>query len=99
MGKQDRRRKLTGLVVLVFTIILLTALSLGKRGFVQQLRIRNENRQLRKISETLKADKKRLETEKKNLEDPDYIEKVAREEYNMAKKNEKVLHVVPKEKK
>lgn len=39
-----------------------------------------------------------LETEKKNLQDPAYIEKLAREEYNMVKKNEIPVFIVENEK-
>ena len=39
-----------------------------------------------------------MEEEKEKLNDPEYIEKIAREKYGMAKEKEKVYRVVPKEK-
>lgn len=82
----------------MFLLTLVLLLSVGKRGFIQQIRVKYERKQLQKEIEVLEAEKKELEKEKENLNDPEYIEKVAREKYGMAKKNEKVYRVVPKEK-
>ena len=80
-------------------ITLLLLLSVGKRGFIQQYRVRQKRDRLKQEIEALQAEKKRLEEEKKKLSDPEQIEKIAREEYGMAKKNEKVYRVVPKQEK
>ena len=48
--------------------------------------------------ETLEEQKTILEEEKERLNDPEYIEKIAREKYGMAKEGEDVYRVVPKEK-
>jgi cell division protein FtsB len=47
---------------------------------------------------TLEKDKARASAEKKKLEDPAEVEKIAREKYGMSKKDEKVYRVIPKEK-
>ena len=47
--------------------------------------------------ESLQEEKKKLEEEKDKLNDPEQIEKIAREQYGMAKKDENVYRVVPKE--
>jgi len=84
---------------LLFLIILLIILSVGKRGFIQQLKLEKKTDELRENLETQKDEISRLEEEKAKLQTPEYKEKVAREKYGMAKENEKVYDVVPKEKK
>jgi len=88
-----------GIFIVLCFITLLLILSVGKRGFIQQFRIRQERERLRHEIDSLQVSKKLLEEEKENLNDPEQIEKIAREEYGMAKKNEKVYRVVPKQEK
>jgi len=85
------------LAVLIF-ITLLFFLSTDKRGFLQHLRIQKERHELKKEIAELDSLKTRLETEVESLDDPEKIEKIAREEYGMSKENETVYRVVPKEK-
>ena len=93
--KRRRRRWIFSFIVL---LILLFFLSIGKRGFIQHIRIKSEQHRLKREIVSLEKEKERLEEEKKKLNDPEHIEKIAREKYGMAKKNEKVYHVVPEKK-
>ena len=101
------------LFLLIFTAIILL-FSLGKRGFIQHIKLRLEQKRLKKEIEALKLQKEDLEkekellneinadlwhTEKELLNKPEYIEKTAREEYKMAKKGEKIYIIVPDKKK
>lgn len=91
-----KRRKLWILGFLaLFTLLLL--LSAGKRGFIQQYRVWRMIKQRHKKIQAIQEEKKRLEEEEKKLDDPEHIEKLARE-YGMAKEKEKIYRVVPKEK-
>ncbi len=92
-----KKARNTILGVLCFVTLVLL-LSMGKRGFLQQIRVRQEKKKLVQEIEALEAQKLALEEEKKKLNDPAHVEKVAREDYGMAKKDEKVYRVVPKEK-
>jgi cell division protein FtsL len=92
---QRRKRRVWVLPFLAF-LALLFLLSTGKRGFLQQVRVRRDRARIEKEIQRLKTQKMQLEEEKKKLADPAVVEKIAREQYGMAKKNEKVLHVVPK---
>jgi cell division protein DivIC len=93
--KKRKKRWIFGFIVL---LILLFLLSIGKRGFIQHIRIKIEQHRLKREIASLEKEKERLEEEKKKLDDPEHIEKIAREKYGMAKKNEKVYHVVPEKK-
>ncbi|RKY75330.1 hypothetical protein DRQ07_12040 [candidate division KSB1 bacterium] len=86
------------LFLLIFTAIILL-FSLGKRGFIQHIKLRLEQKRLKKEIEALKLQKEDLEKEKELLNKPEYIEKIAREEYKMAKKGEKIYIIVPDKKK
>ncbi len=92
-----RRRRSVWLFTLIGFLALLILLSTGKRGFLQQVRIQRERIRIEKEKQQLEASKRQLEEEKKRLNDSTEVERIAREQYGMAKKNEKVLHVVPKE--
>ena len=89
-----RRHFFLGLIIF---FILLILFSLGKRGFIQQIRIRRERVQLQQAIRSLETQKAELEEEKQKLNDPETVEKVAREEYGMAGDKEKVYRVIPKE--
>ena len=100
MNRKPIHNKRMGKIFIVLCFItLLLLLSVGKRGFIQQYRVRQERNRLKQEIESLQAGKKQLEEEKEKLNDPEQIEKIAREEYGMAKKNEKVYRVVPKQEK
>ncbi len=94
-----RKRKRTFIIALTFFLLLLILFSTGKHGFIQQIRVQHERKRLVQENKRLQAEKQAKEEEKEKLNDPEYVEKVAREEYGMAKENEKVYRVVPKEKK
>jgi len=93
----NHNKRRIGILFLLIFLTLLLILSTGKRGFIQHYRIRQERKRLQRELESLQAEKKRLEEEKDKLNDPEQIEKIAREQYGMAKKDEHVYRVVPKE--
>jgi len=75
--------------------MMILLLSSGKRGFIEQIRAHFKKARLKKEITELNNVKEELEKGEKELDDPETIEKIAREEYGMAKSDEKVYHVVP----
>lgn len=62
---------------------------------MQYIRQTSYKKQLEKDIQSLEKEKQQLEKEAKRLKtDMDYIEKIAREKYNMKKKDEKVYKIV-----
>jgi len=98
---RNRTSKKRGMGILALSafLILLFLLSIGNRGFIHQFRTWHNRARLREEIEILKSVRMELEEEKKKLEDPEVIERIAREKYGMARKNEKVYRVVPEDKK
>lgn len=92
-----QKRRVTWAVI--GSLALLIFLFSGQRGCWRQARVRMERRAIEAEIRTLEEEKKRLEAEKKTLDDPAVVEKIAREEYGMSKKDEKVYRVVPKDQK
>jgi cell division protein FtsL len=80
-------------------LALLFLLSVGKRGCYEQARVQVEKKRIETEIATLEKDTAAAAAEKKKLEDPAEVEKLAREKYGMSKKDEKVYRVVPREKK
>jgi cell division protein FtsB len=63
-------------------------------------KIKAQRKITQKRIEELKTERVLLENEKNRLEtDLDYIERLAREKYRMAKRGEKVFKVIPRDKK
>lgn len=84
--------KFSGIVVLIILIILL--LTSGPRGTLKLYKSDRDKEQLQQDIEALESRKAQLDSERTLLQnDPAYIEKVAREKYNMKKKGEKVYRV------
>jgi len=80
-------------------LALLLLLSAGRRGCYEQARVQVEKKKIEGETKALEADTAAAAAEKKKLEDPDEVEKIAREKYGMSKTDEKVYRVVPREKK
>lgn len=85
------------LVAFLGILALLFILSTGSRGFIQQIRLQQKKKQLEREIKDLEQTIELLEEEIDKLHDPAEIERIAREKYGMAKKNEKILRVVPME--
>ncbi len=77
----------------ILFLALLALLSTGKSGFVNQIRVKTEKHLTQKEIDKIQAEIDSLEAEEKSLHDPQTIEKLARENYGMAKENEKVYHI------
>ncbi|MBN2201040.1 cell division protein FtsL [bacterium] len=90
-----QKRRVTWAVI--GSLALLIVLFSGPRGCWRQARVRMERSAIEAKIRALDREKKRLEAEKKTLDDPAVVEKIAREEYGMSKKDEKVYRVVPKD--
>ncbi|MBN2030604.1 septum formation initiator family protein [bacterium] len=93
----SKRKKRAWILGCLLLLTLVLVLSMGKRGFIQQIRIKRERKQLMEEIEILEEQKAMLEAEKEKLDDLEYIEKIAREKYGMARENEDVYRVVPAE--
>lgn len=95
--KKNKKRRAGWIIFLLSLLIILFLLSIGKRGFIQQIRIHRQQQKLEDDLNVLKEEEEQLKMEEEKLDDPEYIEEIAREDYGMAKENEKVYKVVPKD--
>ena len=93
----ETQRQFVRGVLFLIGVTLLIIFIFGDHGLFQLYKLKQERKevqehitQLRENRETLIAEKNRLEN------DLEYIEKLAREKYRMAKPGEKVFKVVPK---
>ncbi|MBN1407039.1 MAG: septum formation initiator family protein [Calditrichaceae bacterium] len=77
-------------VVIVLLIIYFT----GPRGTIRLWRVMDKKQNLENEIQELETTKVELDSIKNRLEnDPEYLEKIAREEYNMKKEGEKVIKI------
>ncbi len=85
--------------IILFALSLLTIVFLfGDHGVYQLYKIKSQRKATQKRIEVLKTEREILENEKNRLEtDLDYIERLAREKYRMAKNGEKIFKVIPKQ--
>jgi len=91
-----QRKFLRGIILLGVSFLIIIFL-IGDRGLYQLYKIKAQRKITQKRIEELKTEIDLLENEKNRLEtDLDYIERLAREKYRMAKKGEKVFKVIPK---
>ncbi len=92
---QKSKKRVFKLVLLLVTAICICILA---RQEYQIYQIRQEKEATRQRLEQMEKNNSALEAEKQNLHNPAYIEKLAREEYNMVKKNEIPVFIVDNEK-
>jgi len=81
-------------VILFFILVIVTVFLFADRGFLHFYDSYNEREILQEEIKGLEQKKEQLLEEKDKLKnDPDHIEKIAREKYKMKKKKEKVYQV------
>ncbi|RMH64843.1 MAG: septum formation initiator family protein [Calditrichaeota bacterium] len=85
------------MLILAVLAVLIGAFLFADRGLYKLWQVKKERDALLREIELLKDKKKHLEEEKHRLEkDIEYIEKTAREKYNMKKPGETVYDVKPR---
>ncbi|MFH1852947.1 MAG: septum formation initiator family protein [Candidatus Neomarinimicrobiota bacterium] len=90
-----RPQRLIRGVLTLGAVVLLLIFFFGDHGLYQLYQLRLERKQIQRNIEDLRAERIQLEEQKLRLEtDFEYIERLARERYRMAKKNEKVFKVI-----
>ena len=93
----DSQKKLVRFVLLFIVSILLIIFVFGDHGLFQLYRLKKERLLIQNHISQLRQEREELKKEKNMLENNlDYIEKLAREKFRMAKKGEKVFKVIPK---
>ena len=94
----EAQKKLYRTILFLVGLVLLVVFLFGDHGLYQLLKIKQQRKATQKRIVELQAEKAVLDEEKTRLEtDMDYLERLAREKYRMAKKGEKVFKVIPRE--
>jgi len=89
----DRNAKIK--IVLIILLLCLAFLLLNNNGMIKLFQAKKENQVLIEKKENLEVKENELLDEKEKLQhDKKYIEKTAREQYNMVKPGEKVYKVI-----
>lgn len=92
-----QKRFIRGILFLIATTLLVVFV-FGDHGLLQLYKLKRERAQIQNHIIKLRQNKEVLIAEKNRLEnDLDYIEKLAREKYRMAKPGEQVFKVIPKQ--
>lgn len=97
VAHRRRRREIKFLkcVILCFAIFCFAAVG---RQIYHWYKLQMETSATQARIEVLKKERAKLEMEQKQLHTPGYVEKIAREEYNMVGKNEMPVFIVGEEK-
>ena len=91
------QKQLIRWTLFLVAITLLIIFIFGDHGLFQLYTLKAERKKVQKQITELRKNREALLVEKNRLEnDLEYIEKLARERFRMAKKGEKVFKVVPK---
>lgn len=92
-------RQIKDKIFLVFIVVSsIFLLSWGIKSYLKVNQAKNEAKKMRQKLEELKSENKKLKEEEKNLQNPFYIEKLAREKLGLAKKGEIVYKILPTKK-
>tara|TARA_Y100000590_G_scaffold164462_2_gene188437 strand:+ start:621 stop:968 length:348 start_codon:yes stop_codon:yes gene_type:complete len=93
----DNQKRLVRFVLIFIVFILLIIFVFGNHGLLQLYKLKKERLLIQSNISQLRKEREELKKEKNMLENNlDYIEKLARERFRMAKKGEKVFKVIPK---
>ena len=93
----ETQRQFVRGVLFLIGVTLLIIFIFGDHGIFQLYKLKRERKQVQIHITQLRENREKLIAEKNRLEnDLDYIEKLARERFKMAKTGEKVFKVIPK---
>lgn len=93
------QKRIIRVMLILGAMVLLIIFFFGDHGLYQLYHLRSQRVEIQKTINELRAEKSRLSAEKVRLKtDYKYIEELAREKYRMAKKGEKVFKVIEKKK-
>ena len=94
---ETQKKFIRGILFLIATTLLIVFI-FGDHGLLQLYKLKNERSEIQSHILKLRQNKEVLISEKNRLEnDLEYIEKLAREKYRMAKPGEQVFKVIPKQ--
>ena len=92
----ETQRQFVRGVLFLIGVTLLIIFIFGDHGLFQLYKLKRERKQVQIHITQLRENREKLIAEKNRLEnDLDYIEKLARERFKMAKTGEKVFKVIP----
>ncbi len=92
-GRSRRRKKSSGKYHILLLLALVCLCVIGKREY-EIYRIKRDEQATRERIAELNKQKAALEKERKLLDDPRYIEQLARDGYNMVGKNEVPVFII-----
>ena len=96
---ETQKKLVRGSLGLIGVLMVLTFI-FGDHGLLQLYKLKKEKSKIQNHITNHREEKEKLKSEKHRLEnDIDYIEKLAREKYRMAKPGEKVFKVIDSNKK
>lgn len=82
-------------IILILLLLCIAFLLLNNNGLIRYFQAKNENQTLIEKKEELEVKEAELQEEKEKLQnDKKYLEKTAREQYNMVNPGEKVYKVI-----
>ena len=93
----ETQKKLVRGVLALIGIVMIGTFLFGDHGLFQLIKLKKEKKDIQKHITKSREERELLISEKHKLEnDLEYIEKLAREKYRMAKPGEKVFKVIEK---
>ena len=93
---ETQRKFVHGVLILIGATLVIVFI-FGDHGLFQLYKLKKERKEVQEHITQLRENREILVAEKNRLEnDLEYIEKLAREKYRMAKPGEKVFKVIPK---
>ena len=95
---QKRKKRGNKVFTYIFGIVVLICLGIVVQQEYKIYQLKQEKAATEARIEALNEKQAKLEAERKKLDDPRYLEKLAREDYNMVGKNEVPLFIVDEKK-
>ena len=95
---QKRKKRGNKVFTYIFGIVVLICLGIVVQQEYKIYQLKQEKAATEARIEALNEKHAKLEAERKKLDDPKYLEKLAREDYNMVGKNEVPLFIVDEKK-
>ena len=95
---QKRKKRSNKWFSILLGVVVISCLVIIAKQEYKIYQLKQEKAAAQQRIEELNAQKEKLEMERKKLDDPKYLEKLAREDYNMVGKNEVPLFIVDEKK-